>query len=197
MAERAADPAGSARGPAKPERADPGPAGSASGATAPVQTRAAAKKTPAPSEVAFSNLDKIFFPELGLTKGDVIAYYHAIAPYLLPHLKDRPLTLRRWPNGIHGEDFFQKDIQDAPQFVRTVRIWSDQGDRDVRMVVCDDETVLLWLAQMACIEMHAWFSRIAPIPGRGRVGIELVDARTRVAHRVSPDELREGRTRGD
>ncbi len=148
--------------------ADPGLAGPASKATAPGQQRAAAKKTPAPSEVAFSNLDKIFFPELGLTKGDVIAYYHAIAPYLLPHLKDRPLTLRRWPNGIHGEDFFQKDIQDAPPFVRTVRIWSDQGDRDVRMVVCDDETVLLWLAQMACIEMHAWFSRIAPIPGRGR-----------------------------
>jgi len=158
-----------APGTAVAERAaDPGLAGPACKATAPGQQRAAAEKTPAPSEVAFSNLDKIFFPELGLTKGDVIAYYRTIAPYLLPHLKDRPLTLRRWPNGIHGEDFFQKDIQDAPQFVRTVRIWSDQGDRDVRMVVCDDETVLLWLAQMACIEMHAWFSRIAPVPGRGR-----------------------------
>jgi len=137
-------------------------------APAAVQKRAAPANVPPLPEGSYSNLDKIFFPELGLTKGDVIAYYHTMAPVLLPHLKDRPLTLRRWPNGIHGEDFFHKDILDAPRFVRTVRIWSDQGDRDIRMVVCDDEATLLWLAQMGCIEMHAWFSRITPIPGRGR-----------------------------
>jgi bifunctional non-homologous end joining protein LigD len=123
------------------------------------------KRDPAEA-VAFTNLDKVFFPELGLTKGDVITYYRRIAPYILPHLKDRPLALRRFPDGIHGEDFFQKDVPDVPDFVRTVRVWSDQGDRDIRMVVCDDTPVLLWLAQLGCIEMHAWFSRITPVAAR-------------------------------
>jgi len=126
---------------------------------------------PAPAAappVAFTNLDKVFFPDLGLTKGDVIGYYRRIAPYLLPHLRDRPLTLRRWPDGIAGEAFFQKDLEDPPAFVRTERIWSEDGHRDVRMVIGNDEATLLWLAQLGCIEMHAWFSRIAPIPGRRR-----------------------------
>src|SRR2546428_108968 len=114
---------------------------------------------PPTPQVAFTNLDKVFFPELGLTKGDVIAYYRRIAPYLLPHLADRPLTLRRWPNGIAGEDFFQKDLEDPPAFVRTERIWSEEGRRDIRMAICNDEATLLWLAQLGCIEMHAWFSR--------------------------------------
>ena len=122
---------------------------------------------PAPA-VAFTNLEKIFFPELGLTKGDLIDYYRRIAPIILPHLRDRPLSLRRFPNGIHGSDFFQKDVPDAPPFVRTERIWSDQGDRDIRMVICSDEATLLWLAQLGCIEMHPWFSRVTPVGGRGR-----------------------------
>ena len=117
--------------------------------------------------LAFTNLDKVFFPELGLTKGDVVEYYRRIAPHLVPHLRDRPLTLRRFPNGIHGDDFFQKDVTDAPAFVRRMRVWSDQGKRDIEFVVGADERDALWLAQLGCIEMHAWFSRIAPVPGRG------------------------------
>ena len=135
-----------------------------------VRTGAAARAARVPESaipgVTFTNLDKIFFPDLKLTKGDVIAYYGKIAPHLVPHLKARPLTLRRWPDGIDGDDFFQKDVPDAPERVRTERIWSDQGDRDIRMVVCDDAVTLLWLAQMGCIEMHAWFSRTTPVPGR-------------------------------
>ncbi|MDR7595481.1 MAG: non-homologous end-joining DNA ligase [Armatimonadota bacterium] len=114
--------------------------------------------------VAFTNLDKLYFPEAGLTKGDVVAYYRAVAPWILPHLQDRPLTLRRFPEGIHGPDFFQKDVPDAPPFVRTVRLWSDQGGRDVTAVVGGEEPTLLWLVQMGCIELHAWFSRTTPIP---------------------------------
>jgi len=120
-----------------------------------------------PAGLVFTNTDKVFFPSLGLTKGDVIEYYRRIAPTILPHLADRPLSLRRWPNGIDGDDFFQKDVPDAPPFVRTVPIWSDQGDRDIRTVVGTDEAALLWLAQRGCIEMHPWFSRITPIRGRG------------------------------
>jgi bifunctional non-homologous end joining protein LigD len=129
--------------------------------------RSARPPEPAP-QVVFTNLDKVFFPELGLTKGDVIEYYRRIAPYILPHLRDRPLTLRRWPDGIHGSDFFQKDVEDAPPFVRVERIWSEDGRRDIRQAVCNNEATLLWLAQMGCIELHPWFSRITPAPGRGR-----------------------------
>jgi bifunctional non-homologous end joining protein LigD len=120
-----------------------------------------------PADLVFTNVDKVFFPGLGLTKGDVIEYYRRISPYILPHLLDRPLSLRRWPDGIDGEDFFQKDVPDAPPFVRTVPIWSDQGDRNIRTVVGTDEAALLWLAQRGCIETHPWFSRITPIRGRG------------------------------
>ncbi len=119
-----------------------------------------------PKELGFTNLDKVFFPERGYTKGDVITYYRRMAPYILPHLTDRPLSLRRFPDGIEGKDFFQKDVPDAPAFIRTERIWSDQGDRDIRMVVGADEAELVWLAQMGCIEMHAWFSRVTAIRGR-------------------------------
>src|SRR5205807_7147278 len=77
-------------------------------APAAVQKRAAPANVPPLPEGSYSNLDKIFFPELGLTKGDVIAYYHTMAPVLLPHLKDRPLTLRRRPNGRHGGALFHR-----------------------------------------------------------------------------------------
>ncbi|HEV2439811.1 MAG TPA: non-homologous end-joining DNA ligase, partial [bacterium] len=132
---------------------------------------AAGRPSPAslPPEIAFTNLDKVFFPGTGYTKGDVIEYYRRIAPYIIPHLEDRPLTLRRWPNGIDGDDFFQKDMTQVPPFVRTERVWSDQGDRDIQIIAGADEKVLLWLAQMGCIEMHPWFSRVTPIPPeRGR-----------------------------
>ncbi len=137
----------------------------------PVFVRVREDRTPedveAPSTLPFpfTHADKVYFPEAGLTKGDVAAYYRQVAPWLLPHLRDRPLTLRRFPEGIGGPDFFQKHTPDAPPFVRTVQVWSDQGGRDVRAVVCDDEATLLWLVQMGCIEVHAWFSRTTPIPG--------------------------------
>ena len=139
-----------------------------------------------PPGLAFTNLGKVFFPELGLTKGDVVEYYRRIAPYLLPHLQDRPLSLRRFPNGIAGKDFFQKDVPDAPPFVRTAPIWSDQGDRDILAVVGADEATLLWLAQLGCIEMHAWFSRLAPVPWRGasRPTTVVAGSESAIAHSV-------------
>ena len=181
--ERPVAPAGEPDGPPRAREAGAVPRASARRAPAggPASDRAQAPKSGAtasrrppaalPQEIAFTNLDKMFFPGTGYTKGDVIEYYRRVAPYILPHLKDRPLTLRRWPDGIDGNDFFQKDVPDAPAFVRTERVWSDQGDRDIRVIVGGDEVVLLWLAQMGCIEMHPWFSRVAPIPpGRGQAG---------------------------
>ena len=160
------------RVPAPPAAKSAGPERGASAAPARVTKSAAAKRpsaAPLPPEIAFTNLDKVFFPGTGYTKGDVVEYYRRAAPYIIPHLEDRPLTLRRWPDGIEGDDFFQKDVTQVPPFVRTERVWSDQGDRDIRVIVGADEKVLLWLAQMGCIEMHPWFSRVAPTPPeRGR-----------------------------
>lgn len=120
-----------------------------------------------PPGLELTNLTKVFFPERGYTKADVVEYYRKVAPYIIPHLKDRPLVLRRFPDGIGGKDFFQKDVPDAPASVRTERIWSDQGDRDITVPVGADEAVLTWLAQLGCIEVHAWFSRVTPLRGRG------------------------------
>lgn len=125
-----------------------------------------------PLPFSFTNLDKVYFPQARLTKGDVVEYYRAVAPWILPHLRDRPLTLRRFPEGVEGPDFFQKDVPDAPPFVRTVKLWSDQGGRDITAVVCDHEATLLWLVQMGCVEVHAWFSRISPIP-QSRASLEF------------------------
>jgi bifunctional non-homologous end joining protein LigD len=138
-----------------------GPGTPASGSRAPGRGRG---RFPPPG-LEFTHLDKVFFPERGYTKADVIEYYRKIAPYILPHLKDRPLTLRRFPDGIGGKDFFQKDVPDAPAFVRTERVWSDQAGRDITVPVGADDGVLAWLAQLGCIEVHAWFSRVTPRRG--------------------------------
>jgi bifunctional non-homologous end joining protein LigD len=113
--------------------------------------------------VAFTNLDKVFWPDPGYTKGDLIRYYREMAPWILPHLRDRPLTLRRFPDGIAGESFYQKDVPEAPAFVRRVAIWTDSERRTLRAPVCTSARTLLWLAQLANIELHPWFSRITPL----------------------------------
>ena len=113
--------------------------------------------------VQFTNLDKVFWPRQGYTKGDLIAYYLAVADVILPHLKDRPITLRRFPNGIAGESFYQKDYPDAPEFVEIVRIWTESSKTTLAAPVCNNLPTLLWLAQLADIEIHTWFSRTAPI----------------------------------
>ncbi len=148
--------------------------------------RGAGAGSAGPEGLAFTNLYKVFFPAAGYTKADVIDYYRRIARYIVPHLRDRPLTLRRFPNGIDGEDFFQKDVTDAPAFVRTERLWSDQGERDIRAIIGADEPTLLWLVQLGCIEMHAWFSRTTPVeaPGRGGPGLAFAGSAAALEHSV-------------
>ncbi|HEY6104311.1 MAG TPA: non-homologous end-joining DNA ligase, partial [bacterium] len=109
--------------------------------------------------VELTNLDKVFWPGLEFTKADLIEYYLRIAPFILPHLRDRPVTLRRFPNGVTGESFYQKDVQDTPPFVQIVEIFSGSSNGLMRAPVCNNVETLLWLAQLADIEMHAWFSR--------------------------------------
>ncbi|MDA0207517.1 MAG: non-homologous end-joining DNA ligase [Acidobacteria bacterium] len=108
-----------------------------------------------------THLDKLYFPEPGYTKRDLLAYYLGVAEFILPFLKDRPLVLHRFPNGAAGESFYQKDIgEGAPEWVHTFVIPSESSGRDTRYYVCDDLATLLHLVNLGCIEQHPWPSRI-------------------------------------
>lgn len=108
--------------------------------------------------------DKIFWPDAGYTKGDLVAYYEQVAPWLLPYLRDRPLLLTRYPDGIDGKSFFQKDAPSwAPAHVRRVRLWSEERQAEVSQFVCDDAETLRWLADMGTIPLHVWASRVATL----------------------------------
>lgn len=114
-----------------------------------------------PPSLQLSNLKKIYWPEDGYTKGDLIAYYKAIAPRLLPYMLDRPLVLTRYPDGIHGKSFYQKDAPAfAPEWIRTVGIWSEDTQREIRFFVVESEDALLYIANMGSIPLHLWASRV-------------------------------------
>ena len=116
---------------------------------------------PAPREVVFSNLDKVFWPDEGYTKGDLIEYYRGISPWLLPYLKDRPVVLTRYPDGIKGKSFYQKDAPAfAPDWIRTVPIWSEDTQRNIDYFVVNDLESLLYLANLGTIPLHIWGSRV-------------------------------------
>ncbi len=108
--------------------------------------------------LGLSNLDKVLYPETGTTKGEVIEYYTRVAPVLLPHLADRPLTRKRWPDGVAADSFFEKNApRGTPEWVRTVELpspGSSRGTETVTYVVCDDLPTLVWLANLAVLEFH-------------------------------------------
>ena len=122
-----------------------------------------------------TNLDKPLWPGAGrrkpLTKRMLLRYFTRVCRWMLPHLADRPLFVTRFPNGIEGKSFYQKHWDGPPPFTRTVAIYSSQGDTDGEYLVCENLATLLWLGQMASLELHAWYSRTKPAPdavGRGR-----------------------------
>jgi bifunctional non-homologous end joining protein LigD len=111
-------------------------------------------------EVPFTNLDKTFWPEEGYSKGDLIEFYRAVSPWLLPYLRDRPVVLTRYPDGIHGKSFFQKDAPKwIPSWLRTERMWSEHAEREIDYFICDDVDSLLYLINMGTIPLHIWSSR--------------------------------------
>jgi bifunctional non-homologous end joining protein LigD len=102
-----------------------------------------------------TNLEKIFYPSTGFTKGQTIDYYARIAPVLVPHLTNKPLTLKRYPNGVNEEPFFEKNAtKHRPDWVKTVPIWSEGNRRDVNYILCNDLATLVWVANLASIELH-------------------------------------------
>jgi bifunctional non-homologous end joining protein LigD len=119
------------------------------------------------SSSSFSNLDKIFWDKTSthqqLTKKDLIIYYDNISSHILPHLKDRPLSLSRYPDGIKGKSFYHKNWnqENKPPFVQTAKIYSEsREDNIINHIICNNKETLLWLANLGCIEMHPWYSRI-------------------------------------
>jgi bifunctional non-homologous end joining protein LigD len=128
------------------------------------------ERVPMPVEVKrgrrtlkLSNLDKVFWQEEAITKGDLLAYYRDVAPVLVPHLRDRPFTMKRYPDGWQGKHFFQKDTpKHKPAWLRTVPFPATTREGETRKIdyaLVDDELALLWMVNMGCIDMHAWSSR--------------------------------------
>ena len=112
-------------------------------------------------DLKFTNLGKVYWPGEGYNKRDMFNYYYKVADYILPHLKDRPLSLNRFPSGIHGKSFYQKDVKGkAPDWATTYPYTTSDGD-DKEFLVGDDVDTLLWMASLGCIEMNPWFSRIS------------------------------------
>ncbi|MEK6768383.1 MAG: non-homologous end-joining DNA ligase, partial [Gemmatimonadota bacterium] len=117
-----------------------------------------------PPPVQFTNLEKIFWPAERYTKGDLVEYYRAITPWLLPYLEDRPVVLTRYPDGIDGKSFFQKDAPEyAHDYVRTVRMWSGESQRELNYFVAETPESLLYIANMGAIPLHIWGSRVATL----------------------------------
>ena len=120
----------------------------------------------AAGRVKLSNLDKVFWPDEGITKGDLVEYYRAVAPVLVPHLRDRPFTMRRYPDGAYGKAFFQKDAPShmpdwIPRFPAHVSTrTSPPRKKWIQAPLVNDEEALLWMVNMGCIDMNTWYSRV-------------------------------------
>lgn len=109
----------------------------------------------------FTNLKKVFWPQQGITKGDVINYYHQMAPFILPYLKNRPQSLNRYPNGINGKSFYQKDVTDkAPSWADTFLYHSSDSQEDKHFLLGNNQATLLYMANLGCIEFHPWNSTV-------------------------------------
>jgi bifunctional non-homologous end joining protein LigD len=110
--------------------------------------------------VALSNLDKVYWPEDGYTKGNLLKYYYEISKYILPYLKDRPLIMKRYPNGISGKFFHQHDVDETPDYVRTASLEVEEdGGHTVDYIIGDNLPTLLYMANLGAIERHPWHSR--------------------------------------
>lgn len=125
-------------------------------------------------ELKLTNLEKIFWPEEKYTKGNLINYYTEVSKFILPYLKDRPESLNRFPNGINGESFYQKDVKEMPpSWVKKEKIFSESNNEYINYLVCQNEATLIFLANLGCIEINPWFSRIQKLENPDFIVIDL------------------------
>ena len=125
-------------------------------------------------ELVFTNRDKVFWPEEGFTKGDVIDYYNTVYPHIIKYIKDRPESLFRTPNGIKGQGFFQKDAGlQAPEWVKSVPLYSESAEKEINYIICNNKRTLLYLANLGCIEMNPWNSRLKKLDNPDYLVLDL------------------------
>lgn len=124
--------------------------------------------------LTLTSLDKVYWPEEGYTKGDLIAYYRAVSTWILPYLKDRPQSLHRHPNGLKDAGFYQRNEGDhAPDWVETTEVYSQSTRRNIHYILCQNEATLTYLNNLGCIEIHPWHSRIQSMDKPDYLGIDL------------------------
>jgi bifunctional non-homologous end joining protein LigD len=131
--------------------------------------------------VDLSHLDKLYWPDDGLTKGDLLTYYRDVAPVMLPYLAGRPLTLRVYPEGIHGSSYYRRDLPEgAPPWIGQVDYSRQSGGRTIQMPLVEDAAGLVWLANQGCVEFHPWSSRLPDLdqPDQAVFDLDPGDAAT-------------------
>lgn len=132
------------------------------------------KATKTKSKVEITHPEKIYWPDEKITKGELIEYYESVSKYIVPYLKGRPLSLKRNPNGINGQAFFQKDAGDtAPDWVTTAEIHSESNDKMIDYLVCNDKKSLLYIANLGCIEMNPWNSTVEQLDNPDYIVIDI------------------------
>ncbi|MEJ7599797.1 MAG: DNA ligase D [Kofleriaceae bacterium] len=136
-------------------------------------------------ELRLTRLHKVFWPEENITKGELIEYYRTVAPHMLPYLADRPTVLTRYPDGITGEMFYQKDMPSwIPPWLRTTALWSEHSQREVHYVLIDDADGLAYVANLGSIPIHAWASRISNLEKPDYTIVDLDPKNAPVEHVV-------------
>jgi bifunctional non-homologous end joining protein LigD len=124
--------------------------------------------------ISLSNLDKVLYPRAGFTKGQVIEYYTRIAPVLLPHLEARPLTLKRYPNGVEDKFFYEKRCPaHRPDWVVTAPVWSGRNEGDIDFCLCEDLPTIVWLANLADLELHTPMARVPEMDHPTMIAFDL------------------------
>ena len=135
-------------------------------------------------ELPVTNLDKVMWPETAeqraLTKRDLLRYLASASPWLLPHMRDRPVTLTRYPNGIEGASFYQKHYNKAPPFVDTATVYVDSSSGDQQAILCNNLPTLLWLGQLADLELHVSLARVNPEPDGAQLSTDFSGSKAQI-----------------
>lgn len=125
-------------------------------------------------KLQLTNLNKVYWPKEKYTKGDLINYYNSISKYILPYLKDRPESLNRFPSGINGPSFYQKNVGEMPpEWIETREIFSDHNNGYINYLICQDKATLIYMANLGCIEINPWFSSIKHLQNPDFFAIDL------------------------
>jgi len=137
-------------------------------------TPAGANVLQAEYPVKVTNLDKVLWPELGITKAEYIQYMIAMSPTMVPHYRNRALTVIRYPNGIHDKSFYQKNLPEgAPDWIETFGIWSDDSEREIQYILANNMATLLWLGNQAAMELHPSYTLVTDLAHPTNVAFDL------------------------